>query len=107
MFTAKLFGVTGRIAANRLPHLLIDSNAFTERSAAYYFLPRRRELLQVEIWLTAQFPDGSLQHNIEVFTDNPRALLRKVQRCFNARSIELIADSLANAPDILNRNKHQ
>ncbi len=72
----------------------------------YYrrFPALKAQLLQLGRGLAAQFPDGSLQHDIEVFADNPRALLPKVEGSFNAHCVQLLADAPSDAPYVLYRH---
>ncbi len=105
MLAAKLFGATRRIAANSLAHLFIIGNPFAKGTTAYDFLLCRRELLKVQTGFTAQLPDSSLEYNVKVLPDYPRALLRKVESSFNAHSVEFFAHAPADTPNVLNRNK--
>lgn len=107
MLAPKLFSTSCRIATNSLAHLFIIGNPFAKGTTAYDFLLCRRELLKVQTGFTAQLPDSSLEYNVKVLPDYPRALLRKVESSFNAHSVEFFADAPADTPNILYREDRQ
>jgi hypothetical protein len=49
-------------------HIIVFSDAFPEGAAADDLLFGWRELLQPQAFLSAQFPRGSFQYNVEMFS---------------------------------------
>lgn len=51
--------------------------------------------------LSAKLSHGTLQHDIEVFPDDPGTLFREIESSLDAQGIELLTDTPADTPDIL------
>lgn len=101
MLAAEFFCRARSVAVNSLAHFLIVCDPLAERAATNDFLLCRRKLFKLQTWLSAKLSHGTLQHDIEVFPDDPGTLFREIESSLDAQSIELLTDAPADTPDIL------
>ncbi len=59
------------VAVNSPAHFLIVCDPLAERATTNDFLLCRRKLFELQTWLSAKLSHGTLQHDIEVFPDDP------------------------------------